>query len=759
MAYLGNPDLSIEAQERVTAAFRQVVANLQRSQREEAMIGLEFVLRIDPDFGPAVNLQKQLASGADELDLSDLIGQLEAPSTDAINELLVEAVEAFNRRNFVEAKNLVERVLIELPGQPEARQLLAQLDEALKVEKQVGQFLAQAREALSKGDAQEAANFVMMAQALDPHHGGITATLQEIHAGGGLRQDEPVATGPASEAGPFASPQTPGDAAQPSAGPVVPPARQGDSDVPVWDAGPARKISFGDDAPEPPAAPEDGVFPAADLEMSESDAEPLTEAVNAAEAFAEVPEADDMSDLFDAGPEPATGQSEETNSDVAQLMSRGRVAYESGQFLEAIDAWSRVYLVDPSNHDVKSMIEAARNELNSVRREVEHLLFDAEDAVIGGDTDKAMQLVEQVLAQHPSQPEALELKQRLIGGTAPHKERRSAPTGSAMPDLDDDLFSEPFDDSAVEPPVEAEVESFDDDFDDFAGDFGEPPAAKRILGLSPRTLVMAALALAALLALTYTGSRLLGGGGADNATDVYTVRNDADALFKGGDAAGAIQLMETYEPADETEQQLVNMALTKYRAALATPTPTPIPASAVEARALLAAGLWFRAYDIASVGLEGTPGDPGLQDIIAQIEQQEPRVKTLRTQMSRANYRGAATTARDLLQVYPEQRDLTDVLGRNLFNAALAELRTYNLTGASTHLNEFDALHPNDDEVERVLEFINRYKARPVDMQLKVFIQSLSERHGWTDLSQPVAVRGETAVTVEPTPTPEAPAS
>ncbi len=757
MAYLGNPDLSIEAQERVTAAFRQVVANLQRSQREEAMIGLEFVLRIDPDFGPAVNLQKQLTSGADELDLSDLIGQLEAPSTDAINELLVEAVETFNRRNFVESKNLVERVLLELPGQPEARQLLAQLDEALKVEKQVGQFLAQAREALSAGDAQEAANFVMMAQALDPHHGGITSTLQEIHAAGGPRRDEPMAMGASAGSGPFATPDTPEDAAEPTSGSMVPPSQEMDPGAPVWDAGPAHEITFGEEAPESPSAPDDGVVPAAGLEIGAPEAEPLTEAINAAEAIAEVPEADDVSDLFDSGSEPAAGQTEETNPDIAQLMSRGKVAYESGQFLEAIDAWSRVYLVDPSNRDVKSMIEAARNELNEVRREVEHLLFDAEDAVIGGETDKAMRLVEQVLAQHPSQPEALELKQRLIGGTAPRKERRSTPSGSAMPDLEDDLFSDPFDDSAVEATHDVEAEPFQEEFEDFVDDFGEPPAAKKIFGLTPRTLAMAAFAVVALVVVAWLGSRLFMGGGEATSDDVYVMKDQAEVLFKQGDVAEAIRLVEDFEPTDDVDQQLVTMLLTKYQAALATPTPTPIPASAIEARALLAAGLWFRAYDVASLGLESTPGDPGLEEIVVQIEQQEPRVKTLRTQLSRANHRSAATTARDLLEVYPGQRDLTDVLGRSLFNAALAELRTYNLTGASTHLNELDTIQPDDEEVNRVLEFVNRYKSRPVDMQLKVFIQSLSERHGWADLSQPVSLQEDPPTAAAPTPTPEAP--
>jgi hypothetical protein len=192
MAYPGNPELSFQAQERVMTAFRQAVAKLQEGQREEAMIGLEFVLRLDSSFNPAVNFHQQLSSGAKEIDLGDIISELQAPTTDTINEQLVEAVEDFNQRSFLDAKQKVEQVLNELPGHTEARQLLGQVTDALKVENQVGQFLAQAREALSLGDPQEAANFVMMAQALDPHHGGIAPTLQEIYATGGISQQQPL---------------------------------------------------------------------------------------------------------------------------------------------------------------------------------------------------------------------------------------------------------------------------------------------------------------------------------------------------------------------------------------------------------------------------------------------------------------------------------------------------------------------------------------------------------------------------------------
>jgi tetratricopeptide (TPR) repeat protein len=746
MAYQGNPELSVEAQERVMSSFRQVVLNLQQGQREEAMIGLEFVLRIDPAFTPAVGLQHQLRSGSDEIDLTDIVAQLEAPITDAINEMLVEAVEAFSQRNFVDAKAIVEKVLIELPGHPEARQLLGQVNESLKVEQQVGQFLAQAREALASGDPQEAANFVMMAQALDPHHTGIAATLQEIHAAGGRGEGD----SPAPPGSPFE------DAPEP------PPTGGGfDGGVAAdagWSPGDVQDLSF--DAEVPP--PETGFD---DLEISEPRdtggappaSEGLTEEIDAGlfdtdPTDSEAP-ADDVSDLFDAEPEvPAAG---EGAGAAQELVERGSQAFQAGSFLEAIDAWSRVYLSDPANTEVGKLIDEAKKQIEESRRQAEHLLFDAEDAVISGDKEKALELVERVLAEYPGHPEATELQQRLKGIGVATKPAHPEPAASALPELEDDLFSEPFEQPETVTEADAEpAVTFDDELAEFLPDEG--PRRRTGLAAVPwRTVALGGGGLAVLVVGWLVISSLLGGGSGGASGDVYAMKAEAEALFAEGKVGAALSRVEQFEPGDEIDRQLVNMLLDKYRAALATPTPTPVPAQATEAQELMAAGLWYRAYDTALVGLESHPSDGGLLDLTEEIEMLEPRAQTLRTQLANGNYRGAVATAQDLLVTYPDQQDLDELLRRSLFNASLAELRSYNLTGESTYLNELNALDSDDPEVSRVLDFIANYKTRPVDMQLKVFIQSLKERTRWEVLEASGGPAVEPPGSTVPTPTPE----
>jgi tetratricopeptide (TPR) repeat protein len=780
MAYPGNPELSLQAQERVMTAFRQVVTKLQEGQREEAQIGLEFVLRLDPAFAPAINLRQQLSSGAEEIDLSDIIAQLQAPTTDAINELLVEAVEDFNQRNFIEAKEKVEKVLIELPGHQEARELLRQVEDALKVENQVGQFLAQAREALNQGDPQEAANFVMMAQALDPHHGGIASTLEEIHARGGV-QPSPAAEPPAAPEIP-AAPEAPAALEAPVApeaavAPAAPPSpestvsfdsptgQDGEFGVRFDEAAPAPEFApFGDaaaptaadalvDRPpdeaavtsdlsvsadhpaapaagEPPPAAEAGPVdqpPAAEEPRPEDDVAGLFEAEP---ADLEVPPADDVSDLFEAEPAgeaplPTTvaAAADDGADAVEELMARGTRAFDSGDFLSAIDAWSRVWLVDPTNSHVAQRIAEAKGHQAEIDSQVGQLLFEAQDANLSGEDARALELVQQILSLHPTHIEAFALRARL----APADE--TAPPGTAaddagpeMPDLEDDLFDEE---------LAGAAELDDGEVAMLADDAGEVVAKRRLPEISVQLLALVAVGVLAVVVAVWLGFRMLGGGDDGASGDVYEIAAQAEETLNAGKAQQALDLLDRYQPKNDIEQRVVDRVRQKCLAALATPTPTPLPPQLVSARHFMERGQWFRAYAEAMAGLDSFPADIALGEIADEVKNIEPMASTLRVALKNGNHQSAAGIAHDLMLRYPGQGDLREVLERSLFNSALAELRAYNLTGAEGYLRELADLRPDDDEVIRVLDFINNYKARPVDLQLKMFIRSLHERVKW----------------------------
>ncbi len=748
MVYPGNPELSSQAQERVMTAFRQVIAKLQEGQREEALIGLEFVLRLDPSFTPAVNLRQQLSSGSAEIDLGEIISQLKAPSSETIDEMLVEAVESFNQRNFLEAKEKVEKVLIELPGHREARQLLGQITDALKVENQVGQFLAQAREALDHGDPQEAANFVMMAQALDPHHSGIAPTLQEIYERGGLQQEADASPAVGTDALAFETSDAGAEAFQVRFDEVAP---ASDAAEPLVELAPAESefVPASEEGTPPWEGADSEVAAVDDLPPRRAAAEATTGADEAAgEPFAAQPKPaavareDDISDLFEADDAAAPSRTlappaEPQRGD--ELVRDGQTAFEAGDFLAAIDAWSRVYLSDPANQAVGPRIAEAKSALEELDRRIDHLLFEAQDASLSGEPDRASALVDEILALQPNHQAALELSARLSAPEEAAGEKEQA-AARAMPDLEEDLFEERH---AAKAAKTADAE--------LALEWEQPPV-RRLLGLPVRTAAMigGGVVLVGALAIglfIFSGSNNSGGVG-----DVTELRARAEELFQQGSPEEALRLVMEFRATNPTDEQIVARLRTRYERAVATPTPTPIPAQLIAARGLRDRGLWFHAYAEAAAGLRANPEDPALREIKKQIEDDEPMASILQSAIANSNFQSAVGIAYDLLEKYPGQADLAEVLERSLFNAALAELRAYNLTGAEGYLRELDQRRPGDDTVVRILEFISNYKARPVDMQLQVFIGSLDPRQ-----RRPIPGPEEVAPTVTPAaPTPAA---
>jgi tetratricopeptide (TPR) repeat protein len=749
-------------------AFKQVLTNLQAGQREEAMIGLEFVLRLDPTFAPAKSLQKQLSSKVDEIDLGDIIAQLQAPTTDFIDSLLIEAVDDFNSREFLGAKEKVEKVLIDLPGHQEARELRDQIDKALKIENQVGQFLVQAREALAKGDPQEAANFVMMAQALDPHHTGIATTLAEIDETGGLAlahqspdapsQPAPTDAPPAGPADTTEQPIQPGPRPEPPAeeldtplGPAEPAVEDNAFAVEFDDQDPfADLIDPVETSPQTASSPDFGAGDESELSF---------------------PPIDDSADLFTAprdvpvdggaGFQDPTGGGDETDhaddeagvesvaDTIQELIEKGQTAFDSNDDPLAISLWSRVFLVKPNHPEAGHLIVTAKKRLAESEARVEELLGKARDAFDEGEFDAASLLVTKALGLRPNHLGVTMLKEELEResgsrikepkvAAAPPSE--PAPQAAAsgepeLPELDDELFGEPAVETgepelslAAEQAGDATDELFSDDDDDFV-DFENITLLDRLRAKLPmRTLAIAAAALFVILAGVWLGGKFLAPEPEiDQSAAVNEVLLEADRLFKEHKVDEALHLLREF-PATGLFKQRIDNRIAKYQESVAPPTPTPVPEQASRAQTLLEQGLWWSAYVAAGEGLASHPDDPGLAEIRSLVAETEPEAPMLESALNSHDYRMAVSITEELLLQYENQGDLIVVLERSLFNAALAEARAYNLTGAENHLTRLLELKPGDEETIRFIEMVRKYKVSAADMRLEIFIRSMNER-------------------------------
>ena len=710
-------------------AFKQVVGKLQQGNREEALIGLEFVLRLDPAYAPAKNLHQQLSSGSDEIDLNDVLAQLQAPTTDTINNLLVEAVEAYDERDFEGARERVNQVLLDLPGHEEARFLLSQIEEATKGESQVSQFLQQAREALDKGDSQEAANFVMMAQALDPHHKGIADTIALIEQGGDVSLEQ-AGFSPEGEA-----PQSAGE--QPEAGSFDATADSSDlfsdtehSGAPI---GVPDDGGFGEAAPAeelPPGPPPTHVSVTAEEPAPAS--EPLLTVesappVDAAEPAEGYYDDDDISEgLFETASAMSADPSEEfevdpsdTHAVIRDLLQKGGTAAASDNYAAAIDAWSRILLIDHAHEEALDRIEHIRHAKEDIDRRIEPMLADARSSHLNGDLEMAKDFARRVLELSPNHVEATRLHEAIQRGAHPDSEE--AVDDAAMPDLEDELFTDEFEAiSDFGEEVSGRQETLE-------GEWRTVEKPKRKLPWQWWAALGGVGAVIVAVAMWFGGVFAPAPEAEPRINVVNRVLAEARDMYNQKRVEEAILHLEQ-NSGNDPFQVRIDKALEEYRSAVATPVPTPIPEGLTACRDLLAEGRWLAAYERVMAELKTYPNDPGLDAVRNQILEVEPAAADLYRASKAGDHRAVLTIAQDLLKRRADDPEISASYDRFLFNAGLAELRAFNLSGAETYLAELQKRQPEDEEIPRILDFVETYKTRPVDMQLEIFVGSLSER-------------------------------
>src|SRR5947209_9176731 len=72
MSYPGNPALAADTQQRLLGTFDQTLELAESGSRQEALLGCDFVLSMDPQFEPARRLQERLRSSAGPVPVADL---------------------------------------------------------------------------------------------------------------------------------------------------------------------------------------------------------------------------------------------------------------------------------------------------------------------------------------------------------------------------------------------------------------------------------------------------------------------------------------------------------------------------------------------------------------------------------------------------------------------------------------------------------------------------------------------------------------
>jgi tetratricopeptide (TPR) repeat protein len=193
MTYSGNTSLSPEVRQRILGTFEQTLQLAGEGNRHEALLGCDFVLRMDPQFEPARVLQERLKGSAGPVRVDDLLaagggsappepddpfGNLEGlsldlpdlPSLNGGGGLRSELQDLLDQRRFQELLEAAGRERPAVAADPELQRILAAGQERMEAEPYVLKFLTSARQALQTGNAVEVARLLDKAKSLDPSH-------------------------------------------------------------------------------------------------------------------------------------------------------------------------------------------------------------------------------------------------------------------------------------------------------------------------------------------------------------------------------------------------------------------------------------------------------------------------------------------------------------------------------------------------------------------------------------------------------------
>jgi len=710
MTYPGDPSLTPDVQQRILGTYQQTLQLAAAGSRQEALLACDFVLRLDPRFGPARALQQMIQSGSPAAAFQELLAAAPpaaAPSRPAApafegladlelpaapepapaapaGDLLARLSALVESRSFPEAIALADAERRAVAADSRLRQLVDQAHSRLEAEPYLKTFLDSARQALQAGETDEFERLLRKARTLDASHPGIA----ELEQARGFYSDPDRAL---AGRRPGAKPAA---AAVPAAAEVPPAAIEAGFELPDLDFS----------------------FPAAD-ESFELEAQPA--------------------------PEPGTGAGE---GRIAELLREGQAAFERAEYQGAIDSWSRIFLIDIDHREAARRIEQARQLKAEREREVEEIFHDAVARFDAGDFAGAREIFERVLALQPGYVIAQEylekIAERASGSSAAvaaalPEQPLAASAPPAPPAARRAAAREPLSEEILVPPDPTAVARPERR----AAAQGVARSAKKRAGAAPRFLLVGgavlALAVAAGWFVATRWQTLFPNSQAPEAPAAALVDPLARAreLHAEGKTALAIPQLRRIPPQDPRyaeAQSLISQWEALEREAA---QPKLSPAQAASRRAWLdraarslAAGDNVRARAALAQARQIAPLDGDAAQLAATAEERlQPFAAELEL-YSQGDYEYVLNQLWRRRETEKDNPDLDHLIVDSYYNLGVLDLQRGDPAAALGKFAEARKLEGDDPGLIRLERFARAYETRGEDLLYRIFVKYLSVR-------------------------------
>ncbi len=755
-AYPGNPSLPREVRDKILSTFRHTLNLFKEGKAEDCLIGCDFILKMDPRFVPARQLMDKAKDPSKEIDVAKLEAfVVEAPSrqdrvaTAETDRLLVRAAESFNARDFDAAIAAAEQALQALPGNQDATQILGKAREKKNAQPQFevarqraiaaldGKRLGEARAALEKMrllDAEHPAVALLDRRLAAPpaapardlgestNPGLVEPSASPAPTTGGGLGELSLDSLSIEDESPAAVPPPPDLGGEPRTGPLS----LGGSDFSRERASGAG-ADRGTGAPNFWSEPPPGQADLGSLSLDSEESAPEAYA----SGFGATPEPIGSAEP----PEPPSQQQE-----IASLLERGDEAARGGNRQQAIEIWSRIFLIDINNSDAVGRIEKARQEMSEGNKRVAEGLKRGREAFEAGDFSLAREAFLQVLAFDESDATARSYLDRIESELA----RPSAGLDLAKKAPQSDILSEEMAQAAapeVEPEAELEPEE--------AAPEEAPPKARR--AALDRRFVMA-LGVAAVLALAVAGYMFLrparGKAAGPGAPEGGPSLEHATALFREGKLTETIAELRQISPEhpDYARAQKLLASLTRKgegAAGAGGPSETApgekaeAPAGGAPPEALrqreaaekaLSEKRYIDALTAFNLAAPAFRQDPtfaqSLGSAAEKVSELTPAVKLY----NEGEYETAIPILWRIFQADRDNQDARSYLLRCYYNQGIAQLQNGLYPKAAESFKEVLAIDAADSDAIRHKKFAERYAKGDLDLMGRIYVRHVQQR-------------------------------
>lgn len=687
MAYPGDRTLDPKVQQRILAAFGEAVRLYREQHPDEARTILRSIVEVDPRFIPAQRLDMAIEANA-PVNLSELLGEISAAAPVSADDIIARAREAMAAGDWQGALMLTQNLLRDLPGHVEGRKLALEAQNRLRAAAEAEGQRRRVQEAGGPSPAREVSpptrrpreQETISDQASFPPAAGDVPAEVDLEERGDEFQFEFLDEAPSD----FAEPPPPSPLARGAAQSAVPAAPP---------ASAAGGLSF------------DSRRDAASLDFGGASSPPprLDESVFVDEEFS-----------FPGG---------EGDDRVRALLDAGQEAFARGAYQEAIDTWSRIFLIDAHHAEAERLIERARQRREEVERLAEHNFYEAREAYERGELDEARRYCQEVLKLQPQHFEAHDLLQRL--------ETPAAPPPPSSPSLtvaeDDDIFRDDFVPTQPAGALAAAAPARE-----VRPPVARTPAAPR-RGFSLPSLpalplpVLVALAAVVVVSLVVTGVFLLGGrvfsGGGGAVADALA---EAERLAAQDRLQDAINLLQSLDVEGPQGQEITQRVLELRRQLRTRPTPAPALDTS-KIREAITAGRRLAAMSMVREARAKAAGSPELDAIAQELALYSPALPAASEAIALGQWDAARQRLAQVLREHPEDLAIQQAWEAATYNHAVNLLRRYEIATANGVLTEL-AARVKDAQVMRLKDLATTYLSRPVDPKYEIFVGSLEFR-------------------------------